>query len=212
MLGGSRSTFDLYDPMLRVPGLQEPIKAVVVGDAGVGKTCLLITLVRGLFPHDIGYPRIFDNQITLFQPPLGEQVRLWLWNTNAQDESSRPQRYAQTDVFIVCYSVSSPDSFFNVRKRWIPEICQYAEGTPFVLVGLKTDLRESEEGQIIKSPELQFVTHEEGLEMGKEIGAGDTLECAACDEIGIWELFISVSRIGMKTTPIKSGYSTCCLI
>ena len=48
----------------------------------------------------------------------------------------------QTDVFLVCFGVASPDSFDNVREKWVPEINHHCPKTPFLLVGTQMDLRD----------------------------------------------------------------------
>ena len=30
--------------------------------------------------------------------------------------------YPNTDVFLVCFSIINPDSYDNVREKWVPEI------------------------------------------------------------------------------------------
>ena len=51
----------------------------------------------------------------------------------------------------------------NVSTRWVREITHFCPNIPFLLVGTKTDLRESGDGK--------FVTYEEGEAKAKEIGA-----------------------------------------
>ena len=48
------------------------------------------------------------------------------------------------------YSVSLLTQFYtvNVKDKWWPEMQYYNKGTPFLLVGAKTDLRDSEEVQV----------------------------------------------------------------
>uniref|UniRef100_A0A2K5RYJ6 Cell division cycle 42 n=1 Tax=Cebus imitator TaxID=2715852 RepID=A0A2K5RYJ6_CEBIM len=53
-----------------------------------------------------------------------------------------PPRPAQTDIFLVCFSVVSPSSFENVKEKWVPEITHHCPKTPFLLVGTQTDLRD----------------------------------------------------------------------
>ena len=54
----------------------------------------------------------------------------------------RPLSYPQTDVFLICFSVTSPASFENVRAKWYPEVSHHCPNTPIILVGTKLDLRE----------------------------------------------------------------------
>ena len=42
----------------------------------------------------------------------------------------RPLSYPQTDVFLLCFSITNPTSFENVRTKWYPEIASHAPGVP----------------------------------------------------------------------------------
>jgi cell division control protein 42 len=54
----------------------------------------------------------------------------------------RPLSYPQTDVFLVCFSVTSPASFENVKEKWFPEVRHHCPGVPCLIVGTQVDLRE----------------------------------------------------------------------
>lgn len=48
--------------------------------------------------------------------------QMW-WNVGQEEyDRLRALCYPQTDVFLICYSVVSPDSFQNVKTRWYPEL------------------------------------------------------------------------------------------
>ena len=49
--------------------------------------------------------------------------------------------YPNTDVFLVCFSIINPDSYDNVREKWVPEIQKHWGQAPFLLVGTQMDLR-----------------------------------------------------------------------
>ena len=58
---------------------------------------------------------------------------------------SRRHTYPGTDVFVICFSVVQPDSFWNIVHKWVPEVRQFTgEDIPFILVGTQTDLREDD--------------------------------------------------------------------
>ncbi|TQS32008.1 hypothetical protein Golomagni_07692, partial [Golovinomyces magnicellulatus] len=73
-----------------------------------------------------------------------EPYTLGLFDTAGQEDYDRlrPLSYPQTDVFLVCFSVTSPASFENVREKWFPEVHHHCPGVPCLIVGTQVDLRE----------------------------------------------------------------------
>ncbi|MES1911974.1 MAG: Rho GTPase protein rac1, variant 3 [Cercozoa sp. M6MM] len=97
----------------------------------------------------------------------GKPISLNLWDTAGQEDYDRlrPLSYPNTDVMLVCFSVTSRSSFENVSAKWyvppppsasissnlvqsmglcyrIPEVRHHCPRTPLLLVGTKTDLRD----------------------------------------------------------------------
>lgn len=171
--------------------LMRSIKAVVVGDGGVGKTCLLISYTTNTFPDDY-IPTVFDNYSASVMID-GEPIKLGLWDTAGQSEYDRlrPLSYPQTEVFLCCFSVVSPESFQNVKEKWIPEILHHLPRDILViLVGTKADLRED----LHVLDELQErgqkpVTLAQGQKLAKDVGAIRYIECSAATQLGIQDLF-----------------------
>lgn len=167
------------------------IKAVVVGDGGVGKTCLLISYTTNTFPNDY-IPTVFDNYSASVMVD-GEPIKLGLWDTAGQAEYDRlrPLLYPQTEIFLCCYSVVNPDSFQNVKTKWVPEILHHlAKDILFVLVGTKTDLRDDLHVlDDLQAKRQSPITEQQGKKLARDLGAVDYVECSAATQQGIQELF-----------------------
>lgn len=178
------------------------IKLVVVGDDGVGKTCMLISYTTNAFPSEY-VPTVFDNFSALVDH-VGTPVNIGLWDTaGAEDyDRLRPLSYPQTDVFAVCYSITNRKSFDNVRHRWAPEIRHHCPGVPVVLVGLKGDLREDPEG----GPAV--VTPQEADAAAVELEFAHAVECSALTQDGLKDVFdccISVVLDAPLVKPARAG-------
>ncbi|KAF5213391.1 Rho GTPase protein rac1 [Clavispora lusitaniae] len=167
------------------------IKAVVVGDGGVGKTCLLISYTTNTFPNDY-IPTVFDNYSASVMVD-GEPIKLGLWDTAGQAEYDRlrPLSYPQTEIFLCCFSVISPTSFQNVKSKWIPEVLHHSpKDILILLVGTKADLRDDMHVlDDLQSKGLKPITEQQGKKLAKEVGAVDYVECSAATQQGIQELF-----------------------
>ena len=119
----------------------QAVKLVVVGDGGVGKSCLLISYTTNSFPSDY-VPTVFDNYSQIYSVN-GVSYTLALFDTAGQEDYDRlrPLAYPATDVFLLCFDISSRTSFLNVKDKWVPELRYHMPDTPILLVATKIDLR-----------------------------------------------------------------------
>ncbi|KAJ1564464.1 GTP-binding protein Rho1, partial [Cladochytrium tenue] len=179
------------------PTLLETVKrrrsrsAVVLPNNKGGKTSLLIVFTKGIFPEEY-VPTVFENHVVdvhLDEYPL---IQLALWDTAGQEDYNRlrPLSYPGSDVIIVCFAISSPDSLDNVESQWVNEIRHYCGPIPIVLVGCKKDLRNdpatiAELARARQHP----VAFEEGAAMARKIGAYCYVECSAKYNDGVSDVF-----------------------
>ncbi|KAI9365551.1 Rho small monomeric GTPase [Zopfochytrium polystomum] len=176
----------------------QTIKCVVVGDGAVGKTCLLISYSTNEFPSDY-IPTVFDNYAVTVN--VGDTpYTLGLFDTAGQEDYDvlRPLSYPDTSVFLVCYSVVSPSSFENVRAKWVPEIRHHSPGTPIVLVGTQSDLRDDAKKR------ATAVSRGAGERVSRELGLAGHVECSALTRRGVRAVF-DEAIVAALTQPPAAG-------
>ncbi|TGZ64213.1 hypothetical protein CRM22_006494 [Opisthorchis felineus] len=124
-----------------------------------------------------------------------------LWDSAGQENYDRLRTlsYPDTDVIILCFSIAYPDSFENVRDKWISEIKEFCPETPVILVGLKKDLRADPTlVRTLRQRRQQPVKTEAGRAMAKDIKAACYLECSAKYHDGVTEVFEAAARVTLR--------------
>jgi len=180
------------------------VKCVVVGDGCVGKTCLLVSYTENSFPEE-HVPTVFDNRSTIVLYE-NEPINLNLWDTAGQEDYARlrPLSYPQTDVFLVCFSIISRNSFNNLKEQWIPEIRHYCPEAPIILVGTKSDLRDDPYSiSACKKLNKPMVLDAEAREFQKQLGAKAYVECSALTHENINLVFDEALRASQEPTKRK---------
>lgn len=205
--------------VLFLTGMSESIKLVVVGDDGVGKTCLLISYTSNAFPSDY-VPTVFDDYSANILVN-GVSVGLGLWDTaGAEDyDRLRPLAYPGTDVFLLCYSVVCQTSYDSITTKWINEIRQYDDKVPIVIVGTKIDLRDDTATiNILKQSNMEPLTQTQGETLAKTMKAKKYIECSALNQSNLSKTFnysilcaLKYKSSGAKV-PKKSKLKNNCII
>lgn len=121
-------------------------KLVLIGDSGVGKSCLLLRFADDNFTDSyistIGVDFRFRT-ITIDD----KTVKLQIWDTAGQERfrTITSAYYRGADGIIMVYDVTSAESFDHVEE-WLSEVDRYAnESTVKLLVGNKADLIEEKQ-------------------------------------------------------------------
>ncbi|XP_018016490.1 ras-related protein Rab-30 isoform X2 [Hyalella azteca] len=120
-------------------------KVVLIGNAGVGKTCLVRRFTQGLFPPGQGATIGVDFMIKTVEIE-GEKIKLQIWDTAGQERfrSITQSYYRSAHALILVYDISSQPTF-DCLPGWLREIEQYASCKVLrVLVGNKTDREDRE--------------------------------------------------------------------
>ncbi|KAJ8600662.1 hypothetical protein CTAYLR_010688 [Chrysophaeum taylorii] len=116
-------------------------KLVLIGDTGVGKSCLLLRFADDAFTESYISTIGVDFRFRTVKVD-GKTVKLQIWDTAGQERfrTITSAYYRGADGIIMVYDVTSQESFDHVSD-WLAEVNRYAnEGTCKLLVGNKSDM------------------------------------------------------------------------
>ncbi|KAJ7990178.1 hypothetical protein DPEC_G00297620 [Dallia pectoralis] len=150
-------------------------KIVLIGNAGVGKTCLVRRFTQGLFPPGQGATIGVDFMIKTVEIK-GEKVKLQIWDTAGQERfrSITQSYYRSANALILTYDITCEDSF-RCLPEWLREIEQYANTTVVtILVGNKIDLAEKRE--VLRQRAEEFADSQSMLYLETSAKESDNVE------------------------------------
>ena len=116
-------------------------KLVIVGNSGVGKSCILLQFSDGIFREEELATIGVDFKIKTVELD-GMILKLQIWDTAGQERFSTitSSYYRGAHGIIVVYDVTNKESFEKV-STWMQQVSENApKGVVSVLVGNKTDL------------------------------------------------------------------------
>ncbi|KAL7282907.1 hypothetical protein ACG7TL_002324 [Trametes sanguinea] len=118
-------------------------KLLLIGDSGVGKSCLLLRFAEDAFTDSYLSTIGVDFKIRTIQLD-GKTVKLQIWDTAGQERfrTIAAAYYRGAHGIIMVYDVTEMETFSNV-KVWLQEIDKHAsEGVKKLMIGNKSDLVE----------------------------------------------------------------------
>ena len=161
-------------------------KVVLVGDSGVGKTCIISRYISGAFnqnsPSTNGAS--YASKLINFED-LKKTISLDIWDTAGQEKYKSLTKFFYKDVAvaILVYDVTNKNSFESMKNFWYGQIQDF--GSKNIILGVagnKCDMYEKEE-----------VNENEGKEFAESIGAFFEITSAK-NNTGINELFETASN------------------
>jgi len=118
-------------------------KLLLIGDSGVGKSCLLLRFADDTYTNSYISTIGVDFKIRTVELD-GKTCKLQIWDTAGQERfrTITSSYYRGAHGIIIVYDVTDLESFNNVRQ-WLSEIDRYASETVNkLLVGNKSDLKD----------------------------------------------------------------------
>ncbi len=166
----------------KVPGC----KVVLLGDSGVGKTCIISRYISGTFDENSATTNgaSYCSKNVNYEK-LGKNLLLDIWDTAGQEKYKALTKFFYKDaaVCILVYDITRKETFDNLKNFWYSQLKENS-GSNVVLgvAGNKCDLYESED-----------VKESEARQFAEEIGAIFELTSAQ-NNTGINELFFEVGN------------------
>ena len=166
----------------KVPGC----KVVLLGDSGVGKTCIISRYISGTFDENSATTNgaSYCSKNVNYEK-LGKNLLLDIWDTAGQEKYKALTKFFYKDaaVCILVYDITRKETFDNLKTFWYTQLKENS-GSNVVLgvAGNKCDLYESED-----------VKESEARQFAEEIGAIFELTSAQ-NNTGINELFFEVGN------------------
>ncbi|KAF9891454.1 Rho GTPase [Aspergillus nanangensis] len=199
--------------------LPTPINLTVLGDAGVGKTALLLSFTLDLFSSTY-LPTCIEGlvakveknsqsfEIHLYDTPGGnyDEVCRVLY-PDKKDRLFINALHPTPDVVLVCYSVTSPATLQSVKDKWVSELKKRLPGIPWLLVGTKIDRRDN-----VKPKPPGLLTQEEGVAAAETLGAMGYLECSSFTQDGVKAILDEVVMAPRQPREEKKKKKSSCLI
>ena len=160
------------------------IKLLMIGDSGVGKTCLVLRFVNDSFSHTFITTIGIDYKLKTVDVD-GHEMRLQVWDTAGQERFRTITRsyFRGAQGIFLTYSVTDRLTFESIRS-WVKQIGEHGDqSVTKILVGNKCDASDDE----------REVTYAEGEQLAKEFKI-PFMETSAKNNVNVEAGFVELAR------------------
>jgi len=168
------------------------LKVVMVGDSGVGKSCLLKRFASREFTGDYISTIGVDFEIKTLEMD-GKTIKLQIWDTAGQErfQNITTSYYRGAHCIILVYDITQLDTFEHVHK-WYRQIREHSNSNvQILLVGNKSDLASSRQ-----------VPFENAEQMAQNLGM-TVFETSAKDATNVDQAFHHIAKQAIDNNRIQ---------
>ena len=160
-------------------------KMIVIGDAGVGKSCLTSKAAKGIF--DDSYSATVGFEFLTFNVKIeGKILKLQIWDTCGQEiyRSLISSFYRNASLAMMVYAIDSKESFTHI-ETWLKEVkLQSNPDIKIFLIGNKADLDDQRQVQLNEAKQFK-----------EENGIHYFCEASAKTGLNAQEVFIEAAKL-----------------
>ncbi len=165
----------------------EYINVAFIGDDGVGKSTLIRSFMYGANNDSMDLTN-FENYQELVK--VGDKTyTLNIWDTK------NIQHLINVDVFVLCYSIISINSYNNIKGIWLKEIRKINPNAKIVIVSTKCDLRTSNSMvNLVLRNTVYMLPTSNLINLSHILKTPYIQECSSFENLGIEEVFVNVIK------------------
>jgi len=158
-------------------------KLLLIGDSGVGKTCLLFRFSDDAFNTTFISTIGIDFKIKTVEVD-GKKIKLQIWDTAGQERfhTITTSYYRGAMGIMLVYDITQEKTFDNIAK-WLRNIDEHAsEGVERMILGNKCDM---EDKRMVNKEKGEGIAREHGIKF---------YETSAKDNICVEEAFMKLTQ------------------
>ena len=168
-------------------------KLLLIGDSGVGKSCLLLRFADDTYTESYISTIGVDFKIRTIELD-GKTIKLQIWDTAGQERfrTITTSYFRGAQGIVLVYDVTDRRSFESIRN-WISQIQQHADvHVNKILLGNKCDMLDE-----------KVVSTEEGQKLATEFGM-EFWETSAKNDVNVEQSFSDIAK-SVKNRLIADG-------
>jgi len=108
----------------------ETAKVVLLGESGVGKTCIIARFINNTFEENLisTTGASYAGKTMTFDEFGGKSIKFEIWDTAGQEKYRSLTKifYKDAGAAILVYDITRQDSFDEIKKYWLQQIKEFA--------------------------------------------------------------------------------------
>ena len=105
-------------------------KVVLLGESGVGKTCIIARFINNTFEENLisTTGASYAGKTMTFDDFGGKSIKFEIWDTAGQEKYRSLTKifYKDAGAAILVYDITRKESFEEMQKYWINQIKEFA--------------------------------------------------------------------------------------